>query len=712
MRYRLIIPLLALVALVGFGVATAQDAQPVFRIGVLDSPRGSLSTGAALAVRQINQAGGAIGAEGTRFRLELVNAFPAADEDLGDAIDRLREAEVIAVLGPTTTADVLTYTPQLTALGVPVLTPAIGDTVIASDASSLLFRIRAAERLQGSALASLLVNDLNVSTVTTVQLDADSTGPRVGFSTALNDLAGSPEETSRLLEGNVRDFALDVATDQPSVVVGFGEPATTAEFYNALRDAGWVGVFATPQASEPAFRDAVALDRLLGVIGTTTWPVTAVDDRSVRFVSNYVQTTGQAPDAIAAASYDAVSLIARAIGQAGTLRDNLIALRDVEGIQGILNTPDLPPRELSENVAVVQLNAIGGPDTVARYTSTVRRPSDQPAQIGGTPQPSPTATPDGVFITIESARQNVRTGPGTEYSVIGQLSQGETVRVVGANADFSWVVIEFRSQQGWLFTNIADVFGERNSLPLVAIPPTPTPPPATATLTPPPVADVVIVAASPPNLTLNATTNVNVTVRNAGAAPTGPFAIAASFPPDQFYSSASIAGLAPGQETTAILPVTLTGATGNFNVIIVADLNDQVAEGPAGEANNDDFTLNYRLDRQAILINSTSLSIGNAIDLEGANPPINDLTFTASGLECTNARSCIGTLSPTLTFDTATYDAISASNGINQTSIAAGSITPGMVFGIITEEGRRAVARVDAYQAGNFINMTWRVYGP
>lgn len=705
--------LIAGLALMLAGGLQAQDG-PVFRIGVLDEPRGAITRGASLAVREINDAGGITGAEGTQFRVELVIEHPGPDETLEDAIRRLNQASLIAVMGPETTDTVLTHLPTLQSLNVPVLTPAIGDTVIASDSSARLFRIRASERLLGAALADYLVNEINVSNVTTVQLDRSSTGGRVGFSVALGNTSLAPQETTRLLEGDVNDFAAEIAASTPQTVVAYGQPEVTAEFYNALLDNGWGGTFAYPRADEEAFKEAVSLERLLGVYATTTWPVTAIDQTSAQFITDYIRTLGEAPGPIDAAAYDGVYLIREAAGQAGSLGDNLQTLRDFDGVQGRLNRSGLAPRETSDNVAVVELNALGGPEVEARYAGTTQLEPDEPVQIGSTPQPSPTPTPEGVVITVESARQNVRTGPGTNYDVLGQLPQGEQRQVIGANTDFSWAVINFRGQNGWMYVPIADIFGDRSTVPVFSPPPTPTPPPATNTPPPPPAPDVVVTGANPTNITFGVQTTVNVTVRNQGGADAGNFAVAATFPPDNQYSAVNVNGLAAGTERVIGLPVQLSSATGNFNVTIIADLNNQLNEGSGGEANNDDFTFNYKVDRQLILINSTTLGTGAQLDLEGNVTPQFDLTYTTSGLQttasCTGSANCIGLLSPTFTYDTAHYDAINSGNGINQTSIPNASLSPGTTLGILTAEGRRGVIRVDGIQPGVSITLTYRVY--
>ncbi|PJF28555.1 MAG: hypothetical protein CUN52_12855, partial [Phototrophicales bacterium] len=175
--------LLILIAIVIFAFSTLINAQttPIFRIGVLGDERSELANGARLAIKQLNALGGVRGADGTFFQLELVVApIEAPRGDMNTAIETLATARVIAVLGPETNEQVLGALPLLQSLNVPILTPATGDTVIASDQTGLLFRMRSAERWQGNALADVLINEIRLNQITTVQLDRNSTGARVG----------------------------------------------------------------------------------------------------------------------------------------------------------------------------------------------------------------------------------------------------------------------------------------------------------------------------------------------------------------------------------------------------------------------------------------------------------------------------------------------------------------------------------------------------
>ena len=698
----------------GFSLTAQDDNQAVFRIGVIDTERGSLAQGARLAVREINTAGGAVGADGTRFRLELVVESPAEDNTITDAIFNLSQSSLIAVIGPETTEQVLSSLPQLQELRLPILTPAIGDTIIASDSTQNFFRIRPAERYQGTALADLLVNQLNIQDVTTVQLDSASTGGRVGFSIALGNL--NANETSLLLDSTIPDLITQLMSNPPTVIAAFGSPDLAAILYIELRESGWVGVFAYPQADSQDFRESVPLDMLRGVLGTTTWSFSSTDAISTEFVTRYVRTFGEVPDANAAAAYDGVYLLNEAISQPGSLRDNLNAISNINGVQGVLNPNTTPAQEMVDTVAVIQLNSFGGVDVVARYAAAQRLPNDTPPTVANvTPTPQATATPDGVVLTIQSNRQNVRTGPGLEYDVLGQIQEGEQYRIIGATADFSWVAISYRGQTGWLATYLLEVFGDRATVPVLAIPPTPTPPPATVTPTAPPIPDIIIVSASPNTFTAGTVTNINVTVRNQGGGNAGQFAIATTLQPGNIFTSFNLAGLGIGAEQIVSLPVNFPTTTGNYSETIVADLNNEVSEG-GGEANNSSFIFNYKVDRQIIVINSTTLTTAAQIDLENNVSPIFDLQYTAAGLNtinaCTGTTDCIGLLSPALNWDTAHYDAITSANGINASSVANGALTPGTTLGVLTAEGRRAVLRVDAINPGVSVTFTYRIYTP
>lgn len=689
------------------GISAAQ-AQPVFRIAVLDQERGAATSGARLAVQEINLSGGVEGADGTRFSLELIIVPPAEDGSLVDALATVAQSDVIAVIGPVTTNEVLNNAPALQGLGVPVITTAIGDTILATDTSGRLFRSRAAEVLQGRALADTMINTLGLRSIATVQLDVDSTAGIIGFSGAAQTFGVQPQPALLLTAPDAVEQIVDTLIDaNPAAVVVYGPPEIASQLYTELRQAEYGGSFAYNQAESAAFRDAIPLQQLNGILAVTTWAFSAADQTSAVFRDSYVRTFGEVPTAVAAAAYDTLNLLAEAIGLPGELQANLRQINGFVGVQGLLRPALLGRGELSDNVAVTQIGAFGAPQVIARYLGTERLPDDP--SVAPTEAPLPTATLDGVVVTVENQIINVRSGPSTSYEILGQLAQGEQARVIGTSRDLQWVVINFRGTQGWMFADLLLITGDLRSVPIIDPPPTPTPPPATATPTAAPVADIVIDTAVPSTNPIlpNTPFTINVTVRNAGALPAGQFAIAATFPPNNIFSSAFVSSLAPGATAVVALTGTFTN-TGTYSVVIVTDLNNEVNEGTAGEGYNN-FNFTYRIDRATLVQGTRTLNPGENFDFEGNGVNL-DVTWNAGA----SALDILGTarlgIIAGVDVSTVHYDLVNPSI-INQTTIPRTSLNPGIVVGIITADGNRGVLRVDGLP-GNQFQFTYRIYVP
>lgn len=117
------------------------------------------------------------------------------------------------------------------------------------------------------------------------------------------------------------------------------------------------------------------------------------------------------------------------------------------------------------------------------------------------PSPLPaTLTPGSELVTptrlgaTTIVETNVRTGPGTDYAILGTLKSDLPIRLTGRNADKSWFQFEFSAGPGgraWISAgNVALTPGSNaETLPIIDVPPAPTRTPApspTATLPPSP----------------------------------------------------------------------------------------------------------------------------------------------------------------------------------------------------------------------------------
>lgn len=116
-----------------------------------------------------------------------------------------------------------------------------------------------------------------------------------------------------------------------------------------------------------------------------------------------------------------------------------------------------------------------------------------------TPSPTPTSTstpiPQPVAVVTQGS-QNLRSGPGQGYPVVGQVRPGDRLQVTGRNTDGSWLRVclvdengSCRSgadQGGWLFSRLVEVRGDLAVVAVVTPPPVPVNIPPRPTNTPVP----------------------------------------------------------------------------------------------------------------------------------------------------------------------------------------------------------------------------------
>ena len=72
---------------------------------------------------------------------------------------------------------------------------------------------------------------------------------------------------------------------------------------------------------------------------------------------------------------------------------------------------------------------------------------------------------------------NVRSGPGTDYVLVGVLVAGQTSPIIGRNPEGTWFEIEYvggPNGVGWVLKDLVHVVGDINTMPTIVPPPTPT----------------------------------------------------------------------------------------------------------------------------------------------------------------------------------------------------------------------------------------------
>jgi hypothetical protein len=133
------------------------------------------------------------------------------------------------------------------------------------------------------------------------------------------------------------------------------------------------------------------------------------------------------------------------------------------------------------------------PLTTPTDTTTASSPTPPTDTVPGPTSPGqPSPSPEPVEArAIATADVNVRTGPGTNYAVLGVMRTGQSARVTGIAPDGNWWQIEFSgvaNGRGWISAQFVAAQQIAN-VPLVqppALPATATPLPPTSTATPAP----------------------------------------------------------------------------------------------------------------------------------------------------------------------------------------------------------------------------------
>lgn len=136
-----------------------------------------------------------------------------------------------------------------------------------------------------------------------------------------------------------------------------------------------------------------------------------------------------------------------------------------------------PTASTNYNLAVVKNGQTTNYSVVVNVSEPVLPPTPVPPPTP-TPRPAPTAVTEPV-VRVRSSTVNLRSGPGTDYSVIGRAGPGTQLPITGKNsANDWWQVCCVSGQEAWVAAWVVDAFGPLGQVPIVTQPtpgPIPTP---------------------------------------------------------------------------------------------------------------------------------------------------------------------------------------------------------------------------------------------
>ncbi|MCC6804496.1 MAG: SH3 domain-containing protein, partial [Anaerolineae bacterium] len=111
-------------------------------------------------------------------------------------------------------------------------------------------------------------------------------------------------------------------------------------------------------------------------------------------------------------------------------------------------------RSLTERIRIIPTNT---PSPTPAVTATPLPATGEPTVT--TPPPTPTWTPEPLNATVISRQAvNMRSGPGTDNSVLAGVASGTTVLVLGFNDDGSWVNVQLDDgRTGWISVTLLEI---------------------------------------------------------------------------------------------------------------------------------------------------------------------------------------------------------------------------------------------------------------
>ena len=141
-------------------------------------------------------------------------------------------------------------------------------------------------------------------------------------------------------------------------------------------------------------------------------------------------------------------------------------------------TPAKPKATVTPGGAAAQAPAPAGqaqPATVAPTAAPTAAPSPTPVP------PSPTPEKAGMTISSPGAT-NVRSGPGTTFTKIGEVQQGQSFEITGKNQAGTWWQFSFNGQPAWISGEFVSANAAAQNVQVIALaaPPTAVPQPTAA----------------------------------------------------------------------------------------------------------------------------------------------------------------------------------------------------------------------------------------
>ncbi|MDX2160476.1 MAG: ABC transporter substrate-binding protein [bacterium] len=361
--------------------SSAEDVSETatFSIGLITAVNGdnealgeSIEDAVSLAIREINDHGGAVDPSDTRYVFSLNVYHATTAEEAEAALSEAAEDGVQVVLGPDYNGQVMPNLNAAENASVLQFVSATNGQIAQTEADDYVFQMRATDESLAAAAARYLTDTRGLTRFVTVAVNTDYGRDGIdAFEDGVND--SDDGEVVLNLEHEVDELDMTILADRivsanaQAVVVWSSEPGAAA-LLAALDATGWDGLFVygylTPNFVSENVYDGIE------IVGPVNWWSSAESWASRDFSTRFADRYNQEPLPQSAAYYDTVYLVREAISENGAetsdIQDWMLQTESYIGAQGEY-TPDAGAGgELTQSVLIVQ--AVDGVvSEVSRY---------------------------------------------------------------------------------------------------------------------------------------------------------------------------------------------------------------------------------------------------------------------------------------------------------------------------------------------------------
>jgi branched-chain amino acid transport system substrate-binding protein len=329
--------------------------------------------GAQLAIREINDKGGIIGSNNTRYTFVLITYDVSTPSAAADAVKKAKDAGAAIILGPDYNGQILPSITQASSQSIAQLVSATSADVTATDTADYVFGLRTNDEQLSKAALKYLLDERSLTRFATFAVRTD-----YGLNTinAVKDQIKASDDGQvvasvdhNLDQADYAAYAKELTAANPEVIVAWTTQPAFKGLLDAIGKTGWKGTVVYGYLTAD-YAKTLTVPANVELIGAVSWWDSAQDWASVDFVNRYTSYYGTAPLIQSAVYYDAIHMIAHGVKESGAkasdLRSWINKQTSFKGVQGAYTPSTYGDGELSRAVLLLRVSK-GGISEIARY---------------------------------------------------------------------------------------------------------------------------------------------------------------------------------------------------------------------------------------------------------------------------------------------------------------------------------------------------------